>query len=86
MAVGLVAPALAALVMASVATGLSFLSFQYGGSIMTFLLLCICVYLMVKARAAANVPREAAGQKQVISLVGTGIAWLVGKGLSARKG
>ena len=64
---------------------------------MTFLLLCICVYLIVKAWAA-NVPaatpeehrlrseREAARQKQVVSLIGTGIAWLVGKGLSARKG
>jgi hypothetical protein len=64
----------------------------------TFLLFCICVFVIAKSWAAANMPtatpeeqhlraeREAARQKHVISLIGTGIAWLVGKGLSARKG
>jgi hypothetical protein len=64
----------------------------------TFLLLCICVYLIVKSWARANVPaatpeeqrlraeRESARQKQVLSLIGTGIAWQIGKGLSTRKG
>lgn len=62
----------------------------------TFLLLCICFILIAKSWAA-NVPtatpeehrlraeRDAVRQKQVFSLIGTGIAWLVGKGLSARK-
>lgn len=63
----------------------------------TFLLLCICVYLIAKSWAKANVPtatpeeqrlraeREVVRQKQMMSLIWTGIAWLVGKGLSARK-
>jgi predicted MFS family arabinose efflux permease len=64
----------------------------------TFLLLCICFFLIAKSWAASNVPaatpeeqrlraeREAARQKQVLSLIGTTIAWLFGKWFSARKG
>ena len=64
---------------------------------MTFLLFLICVYLACKSWAAANVPaasaeeqrmraeRQTARNKQLVSLAGTGIAWLVGKGLNARK-
>jgi hypothetical protein len=63
----------------------------------TFLLMCVCGYLVVKSWASAHVPaatpeeqrlrseRQTVRHQQTMSLVWTGIAWLVGKGLGARK-